>query len=575
MLLLFFLGCTNQDGASDFPIPPSGLQAEPNAALSVPTIIPQKIGYPEKESFPTAQATYNGEVDSFEERSPTPSATVEVVAKVDDPVPAAPEPGPKSNLSLSIEGAYPQFLSNRLSWQGELPFELVYGDNAPGDVILKRSQNSGVNADVELVYAIVARFPTVRDEISFGELAQLNLIGSADTANLWGSTFPNLQVSENIEEGVWADPNLFALVPFNQLTPKLKVIGVDGMSPIDQNFNISAYPLVYRLTAFGEPAALAAYRDAFGRLTNRDPNKMTRIALTGVTALVRATAAQMEYAGVLFPGEVVAPILQTADIAHISNEVPFAPNCPFPNAVSQSMTFCSRDAYFQLLQHLGTDVVELTGNHANDYGHEALLHTLDMYRSANMLYYGGGINQQEGIHPIFFYDKGNKIAFVGCNPYGPQYAWAGVNSPGAANCGDYSEIAATISKLRGEGYIVIATLQYEEIYYYAPTASQKRDFGILANAGATIVSGSQAHHPQGFGFENDAFIHYGLGNLFFDQMFRLETRQTFIDQYVVYEGRLISVDLWTGLIEQYARPREMTPQERANLLNAVFRASGW
>jgi poly-gamma-glutamate capsule biosynthesis protein CapA/YwtB (metallophosphatase superfamily) len=32
-----------------------------------------------------------------------------------------------------------------------------------------------------------------------------------------------------------------------------------------------------------------------------------------------------------------------------------------------------------------------------------------------------------------------------------------------------------------------------------------------------IVSGSQAHQPHGFEFYNGSLIHYGLGNLFFDQ----------------------------------------------------------
>jgi poly-gamma-glutamate synthesis protein (capsule biosynthesis protein) len=53
------------------------------------------------------------------------------------------------------------------------------------------------------------------------------------------------------------------------------------------------------------------------------------------------------------------------------------------------------------------------------------------------------------------------------------------------------------------------------------------------------------------------------------------TRQTFIDTYVIYDGRLLSVELWTGLIEDYARPRLMTPAEREQLLRTIFQASGW
>lgn len=129
--------------------------------------------------------------------------------------------------------------------------------------------------------------------------------------------------------------------------------------------------------------------------------------------------------------------------------------------------------------------------------------------------------------------------------------------------------------MRSEGYIVIATLQYNEHYVYYAPPDQRAAFSALAAAGASIVSGSQAHHAQGFAFEGDTFIHYGPGNLFFDQMDMMGTRQTFVDTYVLYDGRPIGVELWTGLIENWARPRLMTPEERAELLQTVFQASGW
>ncbi|MCI0727918.1 MAG: CapA family protein, partial [Chloroflexi bacterium] len=123
--------------------------------------------------------------------------------------------------------------------------------------------------------------------------------------------------------------------------------------------------------------------------------------------------------------------------------------------------------------------------------------------------------------------------------------------------------------------LVIATLQYLEHYQYEAWSRQQRDFKALAEAGAMAVSGSQGHHAQGFAFHQGSFIHFGLGNLIFDQMQFRGTRQTFIDVYLIYDGRLLNVDLWTGLIENYARPRPMTAEEREQLLAAVFEASGW
>ena len=78
---------------------------------------------------------------------------------------------------------------------------------------------------------------------------------------------------------------------------------------------------------------------------------------------------------------------------------------------------------------------------------------------------------------------------------------------------------------------------------------------------------------MGFAFSDDRFVHYGTGNTFADQMFSLGTRQMFMDTYVIYNGRLLSTDLWTGMIEDYARPRKMTEEERIQLLQSVFDGS--
>ncbi len=498
----------------------------------------------------------------------TPAPTASPTSTSIPPPTATPTPAPST---IQIDGLIP---AGYLGAIDALPSDQFVQIEGEADLQISLTQGEPIGS---LVYAVVAPFPTVRDGISMDELKVNQLFGSPETVAIWQTVFPQIQAlpAEEIASTVWSVRNSLAIVPFDALTPDLKVFEVNGQSPLKRELDVATYPLALQIGISGDPELVQILKTSVGEITNRDSQKMTRVAMTGVTALVRATAAQMEYAGILFPGEVVAPIMQAADVAHVSNEVPFAENCPFPNAVSQSVTFCSRDQYFDLLTHLGVDVVEVTGNHSNDYGTGAMLRSLDKYKAAGMNYYGGGINHSDAFQPAYVYHNENKIAFVGCNSYGPVGAWATADRPGTAKCGDLGEMIALISRLSSEGYVVISTFQYEEIYSYQATAGQKRDFGAMADAGAAAVSGSQSHHPQAFAFQNGSFIHYGLGNLFFDQMFSLGTRQMFIDEYVIYDGRLISVELWTGLIEHYSRPREMTPAERSALLNSVFRASGW
>ncbi len=456
-------------------------------------------------------------------------------------------------------------------------------DDPAADVRLTVNQGTTI---AHWLYVVAAPFATVADDTSWPSVTGGWASGASELGRLivdpntaaalsavWGASGGAQTIAEDFIGQVWAARPAWIIVPFEDLRPEWKVIHLDGRSPLTHDFSPDGYPLALPMTVTGEPEAVEAFLARWaGPSTNRDPDKLSRVAMTGVTALVRATAAQMERNGLLWPGEEVGPVLRSADIAHLSNEVSFAADCPPPDPYG-GLTFCSRDPYFELITDLGIDVIELTGNHLNDYGREPLSRTLDMYAAAGMQWFGGGRDLADAGRAAVFEHNGNRIAFVGCNPVGPANGWALADAAGARPCGD--DLLAQIAQLRGEGYVVLATLQYNEHYVYYAPPDQVAAFSELAAAGATAVSGSQAHHAQGFAFDNDTFIHYGPGNLFFDQMDMMGTRQTFVDTYVIYDGRLLSVELWTGLIESWARPRLMTAEERADLLQTVFAASGW
>jgi hypothetical protein len=291
--------------------------------------------------------------------------------------------------------------------------------------------------------------------------------------------------------------------------------------------------------------------------------------------MVRATAYTMEQRGLTYPGQDVRAWLREADLTHISNEVPFAQDCPYPNPVQADVRFCSDPRYIALLEDVGTDLVELTGDHFHDWGREAMMLTLDLYSQRGWPTYGGGANLDEGRQPLKLEHNGNRLAFIGCNGKGGSFAQASATQPGSVAC-DMGWMAAQVTRLREEGYLPIVTFQHFEYYTYQAQPPQQRDFRAMAQAGAVIVSGSQAHQPQALEFSGDALIHYGLGNLFFDQYeVSPATRQAFIDRHVFYDGRYIGTELLPILFVDYARPRPMNAGEREELLKAVFSASGW
>jgi len=439
------------------------------------------------------------------------------------------------------------------------------------------------------IYALVTPFPTVTDDVSIqdiraawegksrGEFGGLPLMMDEATlqvlSNYWGQPADgtvNVRASDKLLKAAWNQRTSWAIVPFENLNPQWKVLTVDGISPIHKDFDLSDYELAIPISVSGTVPEMPQIPTS-----NRDPGKMTVLAMTGVTALVRATAFTMEQQGNIYPATDIGPILREADITHISNEVPFAEDCPYPNPVQEDMRFCSRTKYIELLENVSTDVVELTGDHFADWGAEAMLYTLKLYDERDWQYYGGGKNFKEGRNPIIIEHNGNKLAFIGCNAKGGGFATASDSNPGAVYC-DWGWMQKKISALRAEDYLPIATFQHFEYYTYIAQPNQVRDAERMTSAGAVIVSGSQAHQPQAFEFSNGSIVHHGLGNLFFDQLDVSEaTRQGFIDLHIFYNGQHISTELVTIYFIDYARARLMTPQERANLLQTVFSASGW
>ncbi len=538
-----------------------------------------------------------------ESTTPAQTAAVPTAAIAEattTPTPANPtlyiaEPLPQGILST-------QDLSNITlsdSPQASLWFGLA--EDAPAGEILHTS---------EWVYALAAPFPTLRDDVSSADLQSLwqgspasdftspsrlyvpdELAASLSAA--WGapSDVTTLTYQSLPEIDTLWDENAWVILPFDALTPRLKVLSIDGFSPLHKGFEPQTYPLSFRFTLVhtqtGEEMADLKSILAAIKPTNREPDKMTTLVMTGVTALVRATAYRMETKGILYPGEQIVDWLTGADITHISNEVSFYENCPFPNPNSRLLFFCSNPAYIKLFEYIGADIIELTGNHNNDslhmYGVDVVPFSLNLYRERDMLYFGGGEDLADAKSPALITHNGNQLAFIGCNAPGPDFAWATDEHGGAAPCGDYQWMADEIIRLRKEGYLPIATFQYYEDYYHQPESHHIRDFGRIADASPVILNGSQAHLPKGMAFTDSTFIDYGLGNLFFDQMGIIDdygnqilrTRWEVIQRHTFYNGKHLSTELLTAMLEDYAQPRPMTAAERSTFLDVLFTASDW
>ncbi len=497
----------------------------------------------------------------------------------------------KESLGVYIQPGVPDAIMNELTLSED--YTLADPEESILQIRLGPISEDVSSAEASTwTYAVVAPFFTLTDQISFEALQALwqgdsttgmpfthilvtktthsaisELLGPPD------SSLVNQVSHDTLVEKSLSNEQFLAIIPFEDLSPQFKIIRVDGTSPVDSDFDPDNYKLSVRVWLDGarhdEPLFLPP--------GNFQADRKTNLVMTGVTALTRATAFQMAMHGETFPGQDIRNWLLDADITHISHEVPFAENCPDPDPVQENLIFCAAPERIALLEDIGTDVIELSGNHLLDYGDSAARLTIQMYQNRGWATYAGGMDLSEAQTPTKITHHGNKLAFIGCNLPGPPNVWATASKPGAAPCGDYQWLEEAINQSLAEGFLPIVTLQYNEDYSAIPGAQMERDFLRLADAGAVVVNGSQAHTPKIMGFHRNSFLHFGLGNLFFDQMevyyqdILMEgTRDEFIDRLIFYDNRLVSVEFLTAKLEDYARPRPMTVDERKIFLSRIF-----
>jgi hypothetical protein len=555
---------------------------------------------------PAAAAAEQAAASPTETGSPLATAPATV-----PPATATPLPKPtRGSLGLEIgKGIAPGAGEQELSVFAAAGVQAEKVTGEP-DVKLLAGTAPGAVLAWERIFSPVDRTSSILDSITLDELAGA-WSGAAATPNFTNIYVPQSALAElesvlgpasaavkptpddGVADAVWGDKMGLGIVPFENLSLRLRAIGVDGVTVTDNRFKAEKWPLTARgwlapVTERGTEA-LAKLADQPLPITNRDPGKLTVLVMTGVTAMARNSAVAIEKAQDYgFLARNVGPELAAADITTTSNEIPFVDGC-VPNNRLNNVTLCSKPEYYVNLEMSGIDAVGLTGNHLNDFGYDGLRETLQLYADKQMPYYGGGADEQTAPHSLILEHNGNRIAFIGENMWGPPAywsgtgenvsAWAGPNNPGAVKF-DRDKMSAEIKDLKSKVDLVFAEVQHIEYnaagdYQVAPLPQEEADFQALSDAGADVVTGIMAHAPQAMELRPNGEILYGLGNLYFDQTWSWPTRTGLVARHAIYDGKLINTEFLVTVIDKNFQLRWATPEERIQVLKSVFDESRW
>ena len=313
-----------------------------------------------------------------------------------------------------------------------------------------------------------------------------------------------------------ADLSKYRQIPLEELTPDKKLLSVDGEYYLDKLL--------------------------------KDDDIFT-INQTGTTAIGRRLFYRIKDTGdgAQF-AENIKDFLSKTDLTHISNEVSFADDCDS----GLTMIFCTSYLAFDTISAIGTDVIELSGNHNNDWGAAANLATIDFYHDKGIKTFGGGKNEAEAAIPLEFSEKGTNLTWLAINNSTSSKEngqGASANHPGA-NIYDEATTRSQIAGAKAKENYVIVDVQYSECYCYpdygveypacdGPISGQTEFFRSLIDMGADMVVGTSAHQPQTYELYHDKPIYYGLGNLFFDQAMWPDTSKGYILTHYFKDGKLI------------------------------------
>ena len=358
------------------------------------------------------------------------------------------------------------------------------------------------------------------------------------------STDSNIDIDE--AENVFADAYQrevdYEMVPIDELDYTKRLISLNGSYYLDE-FDKGA---VYRVIRFESDKFADEIRPLVDeKLVKSFPAKesVLTFAQTGVTALSRGMNEKLYAVGdAKYFAEKIGGYLSSFDLTHTSNESSFSD-------YANTRNICSDNRFIDTLTAIGLDIVELTGNHNQDCGDEDAENTIDIYQENQIRTVGGGKTAEEAATPLELSDKGTNITMLA---YNLSTGGATLDETPGANQYDETNAVTEIGAAKSRGDFVIVDIQYYECSAYASeyedatcdradsaAGDQVGFFRHLVDLGADVVVGTSAHQPQTYELYEDGVIYYGLGNLFFDQVWWPGTTRSLILAHYFYNGKLL------------------------------------
>ena len=454
-------------------------------------------------------------------------------------------------LCISLIGTY-YFIS-----QKDIKLNIKSSTNTPPSLVQTSILPSpSLDPDVnETAYFVpVTGFKSIKNNISLSELATTNpLEVMSSELDSIGKDFPSYKLTP-IEDSIFlsrvANENNIALISWQKLSPRLKVLSLDNQFFFDKTIDITKYPLQFTQKVTLDKKTLEDFNQS----------NINRIVSTGEIIPARTVEKFMRNKNdYTYPFQAVKPFLDKYDKQISTLESPLLGSGNGNVCALNCLTFVGNEKFMEGLKYSGVDLVTLADNHSMNAGIEGMTNTIKILDSIGIKHVGGSpTNNEDSTDPAIIEINVIKYGVLGYNDIPSVNDWATDSHGGTGRIDDNNyhilpnQVSHDVARAKAKGaQFIIAMMHWgAREYTNDPLPHQKDLAHNLVDNGVDLVIGDHPHWVMSTEFYTPAsggdpkFIYYGIGNFIFDQDWSLETSQGSFLEMNFYNNKLLSLHIY-------------------------------
>lgn len=435
--------------------------------------------------------------------------------------------------------------------------------------------------DVEVPLAVVTGYMNLKSDITAAEVsAAMDADTLIQNCELFTAVnpVPRCLNADEVIPHLKANPQDLAFLPWNLVTPEVKVLPVDGADPFGSaDARTAEYPYVATVAPeLGwEPYDVSRIR------TMISPGNMCHDRGPAYAAITLGRGWDWVFGGgtAVYDGFNAPGGVSTINVVPTGNEGAMAAllrsgdltiaeiECPFVNdwTVNNGTIFSLDPATIPLLRDTyGADVVIFAANHPFDQGVEGFIESLEHFEANGLPYAGAGRNLEEALTPATVEVDGLTFGFTGHNEI-PGPIPAGPDQPGVLWLTDEYHVTESVRRAREVADVVICVPQWwgGEEYHYDWRPSQRQQQEAYFEAGCDHILGQGTHYAGPLDLDVDEegkarLTVMSSGNFLFGQGWSQDTMEG-----VVFELTFRDTDL----VQARMHPYVTMDQAQTNLLD--------